>query len=194
MFKLAHNLAILLVLLLFTNQYLVFQVLSGKTSFAQTDQDKLIQEFIPQAQGKENIRPYKWKDQEVSLQKYLTENGKQLVEMEKETKLEGDKEKLYQAMIPQIYHPCCDGPVSGCECIHAIAGRGITKYLLSLGWEEKKIWEEVLFWMKFWFPKHYALGALYLKSQGQDPFTFDAKTWLSADYSTLKAQKKFIIQ
>lgn len=195
MSKIARNLLILLILTLFANQYLISQFLAGNFSTAaKGSTDEIIQKFIPQAQGKENVRSYKWKDQEVSLQRYLTENGKQLVEMEKEAKLDDSKQKIYQAVTPQIYHPCCDGPVSGCDCIHAVAARGITKYLLSLGWEEKKIWEEVLFWMRFWFPKHYALGALYLKSQGQDPFTFDAKTWLGADYSTLKAQKKFTVQ
>ncbi len=57
-----------------------------------------------------------------------------------------------------IPHPCCAGTIDGCNCKHAVAERGLAKFLLSQGWSEPAALDEVLLWNRFFFPAYYAQG------------------------------------
>lgn len=199
--KLTHNLFILLILLLFANQYLLFQIINQKITntsvFSQivlpisASESEIAKAVIPG--DKDNLRPYKWKDQEVTLKGYAQTNGRQFTEMNKEITLDSLSPELksrYQKLAGNIYHPCCDAPISQCGCIHALAGMGIVKFLLQEGWEDQKIQEEVFLWSRYWFPKHYVAATIYLRKQGTDPFKLKSAEWLSASLSTVKAGRK----
>lgn len=201
MLKLAHNLLLLLVLILFANQYLLFKVLTksgiSTSSFSQivlpakVSETEIAQVVIPGE--KDNLRPYQWKGQEVTLKGYAQTNGRQLTEMNREITLDSLSPELksrYQKLVEQIYHPCCDAPIGKCGCIHALAGMGLTKFLLSQGWPEEKIQDEVFLWSRWWFPKHYVASVIYLRKQGVDPFRLSSAEWLSASLSTVRAGRK----
>ena len=68
--------------LLMNQVILAFSNGSLSISSEQTPNDSLVTLILPTE--KDEIRPYKWKNEDVTLKKYVDTNGKQMVEMEKE--------------------------------------------------------------------------------------------------------------
>ena len=63
---------------------------------------------------KDEVRQYKWKNQEVTLKKYVETNGQQMIEMEKEiadSSLTPDQKKRLE-VFGLLPHPCCNAPIN----------------------------------------------------------------------------------
>lgn len=140
---------------------------------------------------KDEVRPYKWKNEDVTLKKYVDTNGKQMLEMDKEigdSTLTDDQKKRLKAL-GKLPHPCCNAPIDTKDCLHAQAAMGLIKYLITLGWDDNKIKKEVLLWYKYWWPRHYAIAATYLTSKGTDPAKVAVDDWLSEQLSTVRSEQ-----
>lgn len=141
--------------------------------------------------NEDEIRPFKWKNEDVTLKKYVQTNGQQMLEMDKEiadSTLTEDQ-KIMLAKLGKLPHPCCDAPIDTKDCLHAQAAMGLIKYLITLGWDENKIKQEVFFWYKNWWPRHYSIADAYLNSKGTDPARASIDDWLSEDLSTVRSEK-----
>ncbi|GEM_PF-3585083 len=75
--------------------------------------------------------------------------------------------QIYEAIIgrdknnkPYIAHPCCAGAIGECNCGHAVALRGLTKYLLEKGYEPNQIIQETKKWNALFFPQQGSSGGL----------------------------------
>ncbi len=140
---------------------------------------------------KDEIRPYKWKNEEVTLKKYVDTNGKQMLEMDKDiadSSLTDDQKKRL-VTLGKLPHPCCNAPIDTKDCLHAQAAMGLIKYLITLGWDDTQIKKEVLLWYKYWWPRHYAIAATYLSAKGTDPTKVSADDWLSEQLSTVRSEQ-----
>lgn len=197
-----NNLLIIVLLLFLANQYFLGQVFSQSkaASTSSFDQVRLpadasltevMEAIIPQT---DTVRPYQWNGQSVTLSVQRPNNGyDMLVEMYRsiqEDQLDSNQKTRFGALAQSIYHPCCDAAIGNCGCKHAIADKGLIKYLLSQDWEDDRIFEEVFLWQRYWWPRHYTIAALYLQSQGINSTEISAKEWLSAQFSTLRAGRK----
>lgn len=141
--------------------------------------------------NKEEVRPYKWKNEDVTLKKYVDTNGKQMLEMDKEiadSSLTDDQKKRLAAL-GKLPHPCCNAPIDTKDCLHAQAAMGLIKYLITIGWDDNKIKKEVLLWYKYWWPRHYAIAATYLNAKGTDPAKVSVDNWLSEQLSTVRSEQ-----
>jgi hypothetical protein len=92
----------------------------------------------------------------------LDNNGyKQLVGFDKSIRLSSNESaQIYDAIIgrdknnqPYISHPCCTAAISECDCGHAVALRGLVKYLLEEGYSPTEIIEETAKWNALFFPQ-----------------------------------------
>lgn len=145
---------------------------------------------------KDEVRSYKWKEEQVTLSKYVQTNGKQMVEMEKEiadSTLTADQKKRLETfgLLP---HPCCNAPINTKDCLHAVAAMGLAKFLITQGWDDKKIKEELFLWYRFWWPKHYAIVSAYLQSKGTDPKSVSVDDWMSDRLSTVSIEQQMLNQ
>jgi len=156
---------------------------------AGASESDVVSAILPQ--DKDINRPYSWKGKTVTLTAYQPGNGyDMLVDMERSisvNSLAADQKSRYNNLIMKIYHPCCNAPVGACGCKHAVAVRGLIKKLLQEGWTDKQILNEVFLWLRFWWPKHYAIMATYLVSQGADPSEVSLEEWVGEKMSTLRA-------
>jgi len=140
---------------------------------------------------KDEVRPYKWKNEDVTLKKYVDTNGKQMLEMDKEiadSTLTSDQKKRLTAL-GKLPHPCCNAPIDTKDCLHAQAAMGLIKYLITLGWDDNKIKKEVLLWYKYWWPRHYAIAVTYLNAKGIDPTKVTVDDWFSEQLSTVRSEQ-----
>lgn len=203
--KINNNLILFAILVLFANQVLLGQVLaakpgsglaSGASSKLQVSDNaseaEMITAVVPQ--DKDFTRPYQWQGQTVTLSAQVSGNGYDMLAAMDRTialsQLTADQQQRYNDLVKNIYHPCCDAPIGSCGCKHAVAAKGLIKYLLSQSWTDAQISDEVFLWDRFWWPKHYVTVALYLQSQGINPATVTAKDWLSSRLSTLRAGRQ----
>ena len=149
--------------------------------------DQVVTSIIPG--DTDEVRPYKWKGEEVTLKKYVVTNGKQLVEMEKEIKdssLTPDQKKRL-VVFGHLSHPCCNAPIDTKDCLHAVAAMGLAKFLIKEGWSDEKIKKELFLWYRFWWPKNYVVAATYLSSKGTDPDAVSLDDWLGPRLSSVKS-------
>lgn len=140
---------------------------------------------------KDEVRPYKWKNEDVTLKKYVDTNGAQMLAMDKEiadSSLTDDQKKRL-AKLGKLPHPCCNAPIDTKDCLHAQAAMGLIKYLITLGWDDNKIKKEILLWYTYWWPRHYTIAATYLNSKGTDPAKVSVDDWLSEDVSTVRSEQ-----
>jgi len=196
--KLIKSLLIIAILVTAVKQIFLTQViyaLSSRTIILSTSPDSNEStDILPT--DKDEIRPYKWKDQEVTLKKYVETNGQQMIEMEKEiadSSLTPDQKKRLESL-GKLPHPCCNAPIDTKDCLHAVAAMGLSKYLITQGWDDKKIKEELFLWYRFWWPKHYAIVSIYLQSKGADPKSVSVDDWMSDRLSTVSVEQQMLQQ
>lgn len=139
----------------------------------------------------DEARLFKWKNEDVTLKKYVETNGKQMLEMDKEItdSTLTDDQKVRLAKLGKLPHPCCNAPIDTKDCLHAQAAMGLIKYLITLGWDDNKIKQEVLYWYRNWWPRHYAIADAYLKSKETDPANVSVDDWLSENLSTVRSEQ-----
>jgi len=198
--KLINSLMIIVALIFVFNQYLVGQLPnsaavaspagSGIKLSNNAGESEVIASILPK--DSDTTRPYKWKGQAVTLTAQTPGNGyDMLVDMNKTIKLTNANEQArFKAITRSVYHPCCNAPISSCGCKHSMAAKGVVKYLLTKGYTDTQIKDEVFLWDRFWWPKHYATAAVYLNSQGTNPAKISAADWLGSSLSTARSGKK----
>lgn len=156
---------------------------------------RLASEVIPNSNGEENVRSYDYNGQEISLKYYSTHEGFNLISYKiddeiKESDLTSDQISLYKKIAESVYRPCCSQNAANPDCSHGFAARGLIKLLAKEGWTEEEIYNEILFWHTYWWPKHYVGVAAYFDSNGQDWKEVPASTILSEDYSSVFAGRR----
>ncbi len=196
--KVINNLTIIVVLFFLVNQYFTSQVLGSnrpKSSGPKIElrngatEGEIIQAVLPQ--NSDTVRPYKWQGQEVTLSAQVPGNGyDKLVEMNRLSLATPEQQQRYKTLTDEIYHPCCDVSISRCGCKHAVAAQGLIKFLLTEGYDDNQIKDEVFLWNRYWWPKHYATAAIYLNSQGSNPSTISTADWLGPSLSTIRSGRK----
>lgn len=198
--KINNNLMIVAILFFAVNQFFIGQavgsapvinVSSGpkiQLSINATE-NEIILAILPQ--DKDTIRPYKWQEQDVTLSAQVPGNGyDMLVAMNRVNLTTTEQNDRFKKLANTIYHPCCNGPIGGCGCKHAIAAQGLTKYLLTQGYSDDEIKDEIFLWNRYWWPKHYATVGIYLNSQGTNPAEVSTEDWLGPELSSLRAGKQ----
>ncbi len=196
--KLINNLMIIVVLFFIVNQYFVGQFLSSARAFSSgpriqlsdnATEGEIIQAILPQEE--DTVRPYEWQGQAVTLSAQVPGNGyDKLVEMNRLSLNTPQEQARYKDLTDSIYHPCCDVAISKCGCKHAVAAQGLIKYLLTQGYDDSQIKDEVFLWNRYWWPKHYATAAIYLNSQGSNPASISTSDWLGSSLSTIRSGRK----
>jgi hypothetical protein len=83
-----------------------------------------------------------------------------------------------------IYRPCCGNSTHFPDCNHGMAMLGLLELLAKNGATEQQMYDVALKVNSFWFPQTYIDLATYFKEQGKDWNQVDAKTVLSAEYSS----------
>jgi len=191
--KLIKGLLIIAILVTAVKQILLTQVIyalsSGAIISSSSTSGNESTNILPT--DKDEVRPYKWKDQEVTLKKYVETNGQQMIEMEKEitdSSLTPDQKKRLESL-SKLPHPCCNAPIDTKDCLHAQAAMGLSKYLITLGYDDQKIKKELFLWYRFWWPKHYAIAATYLQSKGTDPQSVSVDDWMSDRLSNIRSEQ-----
>lgn len=193
--KAIRYLLIIVIILTVIKQLLINQVIlafsNGSLSIVSEQSTNAVSVLFVLPTEKDQIRPYKWKNEDVTLKKYVETNGRQMVEMDKEIADSSlsDDQKNRMAKIGKFPHPCCNAPIDTKDCLHAQAAMGLIKFLITLGWDENKIKQEVLLWYKYWWPRHYAIAATYLNSKGTDPSKVSVDDWLSEQLSTIRSEQ-----
>lgn len=189
--KIPAVLFILFLVLTISKQMLLNQVIAaysvGKYSSSLNSESQLVTSIIPG--DADEIRPYKWKGEDVTLKKYVATNGKQLVDMDKEivdsSLTEDQKRRL--AAFGKLSHPCCNALISTRDCLHAVAAMGLSKFLIKEGWSDEKIKKELFLWYRFWWPKNYVVAATYLRLQGTNPDSVSLDDWLGLRLSSVRS-------
>ncbi|MEK7633801.1 MAG: hypothetical protein AAB437_03080 [Patescibacteria group bacterium] len=194
--KLIKGLLIITILATAVKQILLTQVIyaisTGSITLSSSAGGNTSTDILPT--DKDEIRSYKWKGEPVTLSKYVQTNGQQMVEMEKEiadSSLTADQKKRLD-VFGLLPHPCCNAPINTKDCLHAVAAMGLTKYLITQGWDDKKIKEELFLWYRYWWPKHYVIVATYLQSKGTDPKSVSVDDWMSDRLSTISAEQSMM--
>lgn len=193
--KTIRYLLILVIIFTVIKQLLMNQIIlafsNGSVSLnsSQTPNASYITSVLPT--DKDEVRLYKWKNEEVTLKKYVDTNGKQMLEMDKEITDSSltNNQKNRLAKLGKLPHPCCNAPIDTKDCLHAQAAMGLIKYLITLSWDDNQIKKEVLLWYKYWWPRHYAIAAIYLNSKGTDPIKVSVEDWLSEQLSTVRSEQ-----
>ena len=194
--KLIKGLLIVAILVTAVKQILLTQVIyalsTGSIALSNSSGGNMSIGILPT--DKDEDRGYKWKEEPVTLSKYVATNGKQMVEMEKEiddSSLTPEQKKRLDAfgLLP---HPCCNAPINTKDCLHAVAAMGLAKFLITQGWDDKKIKEELFLWYRYWWPKHYAIVSTYLQSKGADPKSVSVDDWMSDRLSTISIEQSMM--
>lgn len=135
----------------------------------QTSDRELIEKLIPKEGS--SWQNYSWQGSPITFTADGGSSGyKKLVAMDKEIAdlSASEKTRFDKLTTEEIYHPCCDGPVQGCECEHAVALRGLVKFMLKEGKNDDEIKKQSFEWLKYFFQQHYVNVAKYLQNQGKD--------------------------
>jgi len=197
--KTINSLMIIVVLFFAANQYFIGQFLdsasasspvsSGFTLRDNANESEIIAAILPN--DADTLRPYKWQGQPVTLSAQVPGNGyDMLVAMNKIKLASADQQGTFSALTKDIYHPCCDAPISSCGCKHSVAAQGLIKYLITEGYSNEQIKDEVFLWNRYWWPRHYATAAIYLNSQGTNPSAVSTADWLGPNLSTIRSGRK----
>jgi len=95
-----------------------------------------------------------------------------------------EQQALVDKVSRGIYRPCCGNSTHFPDCNHGMAMLGLLELLAKNGASEQKMYDVALKINSFWFPQTYIDLATYFKEQGKDWDQVDAKTALSAAYSS----------
>ena len=88
------------------------------------------------------------------------------------------------------YRPCCGNSTHFPDCNHGMAMLGLLELMAKNGATEQQMYDVALKVNSFWFPQTYIDLATYFKEQGKDWDQVDAKTALSAEYSSAQGYQQ----
>lgn len=104
--------------------------------------------------------------------------------------LTDEQQALVDKVSRGIYRPCCGNSTHFPDCNHGMAMLGLLELMAKNGASEQQMYDVALKVNSFWFPQTYIDLATYFKEQGQDWNQVDAKTALSADYSSAQGYQQ----
>lgn len=105
-------------------------------------------------------------------------------------KLTSEQESLVQKIASNIYRPCCGNSTAFPDCNHGMAALGYIELAVKQGLPENKIYKDILALNSFWFPQQYVQLATYMKKQGTEWESVDAKLALSQQYSSARGSQQ----
>src|SRR3989338_3798702 len=95
-----------------------------------------------------------------------------------------EQQKKVETITSNVYRPCCNNPTSFPDCNHGMASLGLTQLMVYNNMSEDDIYRNLLYANSYWFPRTYVDIGQYLKEQGKDWDSVDAKEILGFDYSS----------
>ena len=104
--------------------------------------------------------------------------------------LTSEQQALVDKVSRGIYRPCCGNSTHFPDCNHGMAMLGLLELMAKNGANEQQMYDVALKVNSFWFPQTYLDLATYFKEQGQDWNQVDAKTALSAEYSSAQGYQQ----
>ncbi len=104
--------------------------------------------------------------------------------------LTNEQQALVDKVSRGIYRPCCGNSTHFPDCNHGMAMLGLLELMAKNGANEQQMYDVALKVNSFWFPQTYIDLATYFKEQGQDWDQVDAKTALSAEYSSAQGYQQ----
>ena len=104
--------------------------------------------------------------------------------------LNDEQQALVDTVSRGIYRPCCGNSTHFPDCNHGMAMLGLLELIAKNGATEQQMYDVALKVNSFWFPQTYIDLATYFKEQGKDWDQVDAKTALSAEYSSAQGYQQ----
>lgn len=104
--------------------------------------------------------------------------------------LTAEQQALVDKVSRNIYRPCCGNSTHFPDCNHGMAMLGLLELLAKNGASEQEMYKVALQVNSFWFPQTYIDLATYFKEQGKEWSQVDAKTALSAEYSSAQGYQQ----
>ena len=104
--------------------------------------------------------------------------------------LTSEQQALVDNVSRGIFRPCCGNSTHFPDCNHGMAMLGLLELLAKNGANEQQMYDVALKVNSFWFPQTYIDLATYFKEQGKDWNQVDAKTVLSAEYSSAQGYQQ----
>ncbi len=95
------------------------------------------------------------------------------------------QEELVKNIAQNIFRPCCNNSTYFPDCNHGMAALGYIELAVKQGVPENRIYKDVLALNSYWFPPTYVEQAVYNQKQGTEWGKVDAKSALSAQYSSV---------
>lgn len=100
------------------------------------------------------------------------------------------QQALVDEVSRNIYRPCCGNSTHFPDCNHGMALLGLLELMAANGASEQQMYDVSLKVNSLWFPQTYIDLATYFKEQGTDWGQVDAKTALSAEYSSAQGYQQ----
>lgn len=104
------------------------------------------------------------------------------------------QQTLVDTVSSGIYRPCCGNSTHFPDCNHGLAMLGLLQLMAKNGSDEQQMYDIALKVNSIWFPQTYIDLATYFKEQGTDWDQVDAKTVLSAEYSSAQGYQQTLQQ
>lgn len=101
-----------------------------------------------------------------------------------------EQQALVDTVSRGIFRPCCGNSTHFPDCNHGMAMLGLLELMAKNGASEQQMYDVALKVNSFWFPQTYIDLATYFKEQGKDWDQVDAKTALSAEYSSAQGYQQ----
>lgn len=101
-----------------------------------------------------------------------------------------EQQALVDEVSRGIFRPCCGNSTHFPDCNHGMAMLGLLELMAKNGATEQQMYDVALKVNSFWFPQTYIDLAIYFKEQSQDWDQVDAKTALSAEYSSAQGYQQ----
>lgn len=101
-----------------------------------------------------------------------------------------EQQALVDNVSRNIYRPCCGNSTHFPDCNHGMAMLGLLELMAKSGASEQQMYDVALKVNSFWFPQTYIDLATYFKEQNLDWDQVDAKTALSAEFSSAQGYQQ----
>jgi hypothetical protein len=100
--------------------------------------------------------------------------------------LTAQQEDRVKTIADTIHRPCCNNSAFFQDCNHGSAALGLVELGVLQGLSDEQIYQTVLHFNSFWFPKQYLeMAAFFQKTKGEAWVDVDPKLALSSDYSSI---------
>lgn len=98
--------------------------------------------------------------------------------------LTSEQQKRVAEIAKNVYRPCCGNPTWFPDCNHGMAALAAIELLVSEGYSDGQVYNEILKLNSFWFPDTYLMLAVYFDKNGTKWNKVGAKEVLGEKYSS----------